>query len=766
MLRWQDPAPLAKNNALQDLGLTPRLRNFLLRRGIDSAAAARAFLDPQHAPAAPAFDLPDMEQAAARLKTAIRNGERILIWGDFDVDGQSSTALLVESLTALGAVVSYHIPNRQRESHGIRPEVMENLLAERQPALILTCDTGSSAHEGITLAKNHGVEVIVTDHHELPASLPPADWLINPRRLPDDHPLASLAGVGVAFKLAEALGADTAPLLDLAALGLVADVALLRGETRALVQRGLKSLQNTTRPGLLAMLALADIKAATLTESGIGFTLAPRLNALGRLSDATPAVELLTTHDESRAKLLAQNLEELNLQRRHLTRQVTAGAESLLRQSPELLREAAIVLHHPQWPNGILGIAANQLVERYQKPVILFCGEDPLRGSARSIDGIHITNAIAACHLAPNSFGGHPMAAGLSLPAAELENFRRNLARAIRAQNNGNLPDAALPIEEWLTLAEISLDLAREMQQLAPFGAGNPAPIFASRGLTLKQDINNFGKTREHRKLMVADDNGAEQSLMWWGGADENPPEGRFDLAYTLHAGTWKGQNQLTLELTDWRPSEETPLEIHTAPTVIDLRQTPDPQTALSGWQNSAPAAILWAEGEEHKILPGALSRQKLTRADTLLIWTTPPDGASLRQALEATQPQRVVIFGQPPASPEAGQFLRLLAGKIKFVIHQKNGLTSLSELAAACAQTENAIRWAVKYLSASGQLSAEWLADGQIRLQAASAAADDAAKGQAFSNLQKGLQESAAYRANFYQQDLPKLLDFHRNIA
>ena len=754
-MRWQDPAPLPENNALQELGLTPRLSNFLLRRGIDSAAAARAFLDPQHAPPAPAFDLPDMEQAAARLKTTIREKQRILVWGDFDVDGQTSTALLVESLTALGAVVSYHIPNRQRESHGMRPEVLAKLLDERQPALILTCDTGSSAHEGIALAKSRGVEVIVTDHHELPAELPPADWLINPRRLPEDHLLASLAGVGVAFKLAEALGAETTSLLDLAALGLVADVALLRGETRALVQRGLKVLQATPRPGLLAMLALAEVKAATLTESGIGFSLAPRLNALGRLSDATPAVELLTTRDETRARLLAQTLEELNLQRRHLTRQVTAGVESLLRQSPDLLSEPAIVLHHPDWPNGILGIAANHLAERYQKPVILFCGADPLRGSARSVDGIHITNAIAACSLAPNSFGGHPMAAGLALPAAELENFRRALGRAIEAQG-GARREPSLQIDEWLPLSEISLDLAREMEQLAPFGAGNPAPIFATRGLTLKQDINNFGKTREHRKIIVADDGGVEQSLLWWGGADEAAPEGRFDVAYTLHAGSWKGQIQLTLELTAWRPGAESPLEVHSALEAIDLRGAPDPQTALTGWQNSAPEALLWAEGDEHKTLPGALNRQKLSRAATLLIWTTPPDGETLRQALETVQPRRVVILGQAPAAPEAGQFLRLLAGKINFVLRQKNGQTSLSELAAACAQTETAIRWGVKWLEAGGQLSAEWFSGGQIRLQAASAAPDESAKRLSFSNLQKCLQESAAYRAQFSRQKLP----------
>lgn len=764
-MRWQDPSPLPENNALQALGLTPRLSNLLLRRGIDSAAAARAFLDPQQAPAAPAFDLPDMQQAAARLQTAIRKSERLLVWGDFDVDGQTSTALLVESLTALGAIVSYHIPNRQRESHGIRPQILEELLATRHPALILTCDTGSSAHEGIALAKKHGVEVIVTDHHELPASLPPADLLINPRRLPENHPLANLAGVGVAFKLAEALGAETTTLLDLAALGLVADVALLRGETRALVQRGLKTLQTTPRPGLLAMLKLAEVKAATLTESSIGFTLAPRLNALGRLGDATPAVELLTTRNADRAGLLAQTLEELNLQRRHLTRQVTAGAEALLKQSPGLLSEPAIVLHHPDWPNGILGIAANQLAERYQKPVILFCGADPLRGSARSVDGIHITNAIAACQLAPNSFGGHPMAAGLALPASDLEKFRRALARAIEAQG-GARREPLLPIDEWLPLSAISLDLARQMEQLAPFGAGNPAPIFASRGLTLKQDINHFGKTREHRKLIVTDESGAEQSLLWWGGADEPAPEGRFDIACTLRAGSWQGQPQLTLELADWRPGTDTPPEIFTAIEIIDLRGAPDPQAALSGWQHSAPEAALWAEGEEHKNLPGAHSRLKLARAETLLIWTTPPDGASLRQALQTVQPKRVVIFGQAPAALDARQLLRLLAGKIKFVLNQKNGQSSLAELGAACAQTESAIRWAVKWLGASGQLSAEWFSEGRLGLQATSTAADEAAKSQAFSTLQKCLQESAAYRASFSRQELTKFLDAQRQAA
>ncbi len=323
--------------------------NSWLRRGFDRVETARSFLDPKHyRPAAPA-DLPNLVTAVARLSRAIRERERICVWGDFDVDGQTSTTLLVSTLRDLGAEVSYHIPHRERESHGVNLPVLKELLAEGVE-LLLTCDTGVSAHEAVDYARERGVEFVITDHHDLPPTLPQACAVVNPKMLSVDHPLRELPGVGVTYKLAEALYEDAgrpggaAQHLDLVALGIVADVAVQSGDTRYLLQRGLKALRRTERLGLQELIKLADLKPERLTEEDIGFQLAPRLNALGRLGDAQVAVELLSTLDRTRARILAAELEGLNAQRKLLVDQVMRAALAQIDRDPSLLEHSALGL--------------------------------------------------------------------------------------------------------------------------------------------------------------------------------------------------------------------------------------------------------------------------------------------------------------------------------------------------------------------------------------------------------------------------------------
>jgi single-stranded-DNA-specific exonuclease len=308
---------------------------------------------------------------------------------------------------------------RARESHGINLPVLEQLI-NQGVELLLTCDTGISAHEALDYAQSRAVPVLVTDHHDLPPSLPNALALVNPKRLPEDHPLATLPGVGVAYKLAEELyrragrPEASAALLDLVALGIVADLALLSGETRYLLQCGLQALRQTRRLGLQAMLELAEIAPQNLAEEHISFVLGPRLNALGRLADANRAIELLTTQDMGRARILALELEGLNAERKLLTDQVFQAAQAQIEADRSLLDEAALVLAHPAWPGGVVGIVASRLVEYYHRPVVLLSAPPGqlARGSARSVEGINITAAIAANQRLLNGFGGHPMAAG------------------------------------------------------------------------------------------------------------------------------------------------------------------------------------------------------------------------------------------------------------------------------------------------------------------------------------------------------------------
>ncbi|MCG2785569.1 MAG: single-stranded-DNA-specific exonuclease RecJ [Anaerolineae bacterium] len=763
MPTWLDPAPVNAQN-LDELGLHPIVSRALTRRGFDSAGAARAFIEPGLYPVTPASELPDIEPALRRIWKALRQNERICVWGDFDVDGQTATTVLIQTLRAIGANVTYHIPIREKESHGIKIEYLKTEI-DSGAQLILTCDTGISEHKAVDYANSRGVDMLITDHHDLPeGSLPKALAVINPKRLPESHPLATLAGVGVAYKLAEALlqnaNTDLAPesLRDLAALGLVADVATLSGDTRYLVQRGLEQLRRNQRLGLQVMLELAGTNPLQLNETHIGFTLGPRLNAIGRLGDANSVVELLTTHDPAKARVLAAQLEGLNQERQLLTSQVTQAAQAQLRENPALLEQAALVLHHPDWPAGIIGIAASRLAERYQRPTLLLTGRDPIRGSARSVDGVHITEAIRACGQLLLGFGGHPMAAGLSLPAENLTSLRRELSRAVESQLKAAArPQAELQIDEFLSLDKLTLDLAAQIEQMAPFGAGNPPLLLATRNLELAAS-QKIGKTGEHLKLTVRDETGNVASALWWGGAKEEQPSGRFDLAYTLRTSDFKGQKQLALELVDFRIVAEKPLEIE-SPKIetIDLRaadaradfEAEKRMEALKRIRADYPDALLFAEGNDRKRLNGK-GRNELSEAEMLILWTTPPERRVYESILETVKPRRLVLFAQDPGdnSPEA--FLARLAGVLKFVLNQREGRVSLAELGAACGQGEAAIRSGFEYLKASGQLAGESDADG-LTIRQANAPADETAKAQYLSQLTVLLNESQAYR-NFFR--------------
>jgi single-stranded-DNA-specific exonuclease len=734
-------------------GLSPLVAQTLIQRGMTDSAAARAFLFPDSYVPAPAEALPGLAAAADRVAQSLRAGDSICVWGDFDVDGQTSTTVLVQTLRALGADVTYHIPVRKHESHGVNLENLARIIAQGAK-LVVTCDTGITAHEAVEYARARGVDLVITDHHDLPPELPQAVAVVNPKLLPENHPLATLAGVGVAYKLAEALlraeggGQRSEDLLDLVALGLVADLALLKGDTRYLVQKGLHALRNTQRLGLKTIYELADLNPNHLTEEHIGFTLGPRLNALGRLGDANPMVELLTTTDPVRARLLASQLEGLNAQRKLLCDQVHQAAEAQLRAHPELLAQPVIVLAHPQWPGGVVGIVASRLVERYGKPAILMTAPpgEPIRGSARSIEGLNITAAIAAQKDLLLGFGGHPMAAGLSLEAEKLSEFRRKLAKTVEKMlAESQLAEAALQIDGWLPLEEANLELAEQLESLAPFGPGNEKLKLASRSLTV-QSSAKLGKNQEHLKLTVADENGVTRQVLWWDGGSEELPTGKFDLAYTLRASDWRGVRQAQLEFVDFRVLEGGRIEVRSKKLeVFDLRKAENPHKQLSTFQFP-----IWAEGTEKKALNG-LTRLELEPAETLVLWTTPPSPETLRAALKIVRPEKVIVFAIDPGTDDFKPFAERLAGLVKYLIHQKAGQTSLAELAAATAQTEAAVRLGLEWLAKRGQVTVA--GSEETLVLTAGGTSDEKAAETAASQLLSRLQETAAYRKHFQTQ-------------
>ncbi|HLO15025.1 MAG TPA: single-stranded-DNA-specific exonuclease RecJ [Anaerolineales bacterium] len=761
MTRWINPPPVEVPASFADLNLPPLIAQTLVRRGIDTVEAAHAYLQPDSLPATP---FPNIEPAVERIRAAIRSNEMICVWGDFDVDGQTSTTLLVQTLQALGANVVYYIPIRGKESHGIHIETLKPII-DNGAKLLLTRDTGITAYEAIDYANSRVVDVVITDHHELGARLPNAKAIVNPKLLPGNHILANLAGVGVAYKLAEALLESqrskverlTSPnaLLDLVALGLIADVALLKGETRSLVQRGIQVLRNTGRIGLRTMAELSGTSLESLTEESIGFSFAPRLNALGRLGDANPAVDLLLSHDPTRARVIATQIEGLNAQRRLLTNQVYEAAQAQLRENEDLLSEPAIVLTNENWPGGVVGIVANKLVERYHKPAILLNQSEDgiLRGSARSIEGLNITEAITTQKDLLLGFGGHPMAAGLALKAEKLSAFRKGLGKSIEEQLGKVVrEEPVLQVDAWLRLDEVNLELAESLEALAPFGAGNPALTFATHKVSLRS-VATIGKTREHLRLNVEDENGNVQSILWWGGAgNELPEEGsKFDIAYSLRASTFRGEKQVSLQFEDFRIVQEAPPELKKRKIeIVDYRLQVEKLESLK------VEMLVWAEGADKSKGKNSF---ELHLADELAIYTTPPSPAELHAALETVRPKRVYLFGVSPSIEKADVFLTKLAGLAKYVINQKGGKVTVGELAVATGQREGAIRLGLEWLAAGGHISIQ-RDDEIVLLSTGNGELNQYLQRELYIAVRGILEETAAYRLHFQRADAESLME------
>ena len=752
---WIEPSPIDSPAPLPDLH--PLVAQTLLRRGLRTPEAARAFLDPLAYSPSPANQLPGLVTITDRLEAAILSHTPICVWGDFDADGQTSTTILVQTLQELHADVTFHIPVRENESHGVNIPHLKEII-DRGAKIILTCDTGITAHDAVQYARSRGVDVLVTDHHDLPETLPDAFAITDPKLLPEGHPLSSLSGSGVAYKLSEELYArfgrpeEAARQLDLAAIGLVADLARLTGDARYLVQRGLEALKNTQRLGLQTIMQIAELASSNLTEEHIGFVLAPRLNALGRLADANPAVELLTTSNPLRARVLATQLEGLNTQRQLLCNQVTQAAEAQLRLDPARLAQPVLVLSHPAWPGGVIGIVASRLVERYHKPAILFSAPAgaPARGSARSVEGLNITAAIAAQKDLLLNFGGHPMAAGLSLEPERLDEFRLRLSRTVTEMMQGIPMERGLEIDAWLSLPEASLDLAEALEQLAPYGPGNEKLILATHNLKIASKTT-IGRNKEHLKLSVADETGNSSTVLWWNGAGEKDtlPDGCFDLAYSLRASDWRGAPQVQMGFVDFRSLSEPPVEVSDSQLeVIDYRNTPEPSRILSTLREGS-TILVWAEGEEKKQV-GGQDRNELGPADALAIWTIPPSLQELHIALEKVHPSIVYLLGTnaPIDTPET--FIARLSGLLKFVVTSRHGKVTWSALAAATAQRLLTVQKGLEWLVSQGMLVIDSEKSDELVVSVGVSRKESPDSPSLWAEIQSLLAETAAYREHF----------------
>lgn len=777
---WLEPSPVLVSDALRSaVGGHPLVAEFLMRRGLASPKDALAFLDPdRYTPSSPEA-LPDIAFAAQRLRDAIKRGERIAVWGDFDVDGQTATALLVSGLRDAGADVVYYIPDRLTESHGIRIEPLTRLLAQGVQVL-LTCDTGIAAHEAINYARSHSVSVIVTDHHELPAELPHADALVNPMRLPPGHPLRELPGVGVAFKLIQQLGLPPAaaggtgegslspvtlaeteqtPYLDLVALGIVADVAEQTGDTRYLLQRGLEQLRRPHRIGLRAMFETARIDPTRLSAEHIGFGLGPRLNALGRLGDANIAVELFTTNDWGRARILAAQLEGLNHQRRLIGEQIYAAAQEQIARDPSLLDASVLMLENPHWHGGVIGPVAGRLAEQYARPVALIVTPPGQagRGSVRSVPGCDINLALSRVSQYLISFGGHPGAAGLSISPENIPAFRRALSHAVDAVWERPAVRVGTRVDAYIGLDELSIELAQELERLAPFGPGNPAIHLACRHLTLAGH-RTFGRNGEHREMTVQDESGATRKLTWWRGAEQELPEGSFDLACALKSTDYAGRPSLEIEWIDARLVKAPVIQVAASEPqldVLDWRNVADASRRVAALAKRGDVQV-WAEGSTVEGVSGH-GRHALGQAFTLVVWTAPPGPRELDAVLAEVSPRVVALCGVSILEDSIEPFLRRLAGLLKHDLRQRQGQVFLPGLAAACGQRLATVRQGIEWLAARGQISIQtWNGDD---LTIVTGAGEKQGVSELETTLHVLLSETAAYRAYFRRVDPRQLV-------
>lgn len=545
------------------LGVSPLLGQLLINRGITDVDKADAFLMPDLKQLHDPFLFKMMGQAVDRLEQAVKKQEQILIYGDYDVDGVTSVALMIRVLSKLiPGKILYYIPKRLEEGYGLHLSSLEKALG-RGVQLIITVDCGITAFEEGIYLKSKGIDLIVTDHHQPQAELPEACAIIDPKVAEAGYPFTQLAGVGVAFKLLQGLAVRFPEIkeclfanLDLVAFGTVADIVPLLEENRILVKYGLLRLQKTGNIGLQALIQSAGLGEREINAGHIGYLLAPRINAAGRMGNPSVGVKLFLTNNTLQAMDFAKELEKENQSRQVTENVVLQEAQSQIESEPELAQEHALVLAGEGWHLGVIGIVASKLVEIYHKPVILIGFEgDEGRGSGRSITGFNLFNAIEACSRHLVRYGGHEFAAGLTVTREKFRDFKKAFLNQVRADLKTEDLLPWLKIESLVALDGVTLDLARELGKLAPCGSANPTPVLGCKSLELVEH-RSVGENGKHLKLKVSHENIIREGIGFNLGSlhQELASTKEVDLAFSLEENNWNGSIQVQLNLKDIIP--------------------------------------------------------------------------------------------------------------------------------------------------------------------------------------------------------------------
>ena len=541
----------------RECGLSRLSAQVLASRGCTTYREAADFLEPGQTISSP-FDMTDMEQAAKRIMAAIDSCERIVVYGDYDCDGVTATAILYTYLQMMGADVGFYIPERESEGYGLNRSALKQL-AEEGTQLIVTVDNGISALDEADYVKELGMELVITDHHQPGDVLPDAVAVVDPHRKDDQSEYRELCGAGIALKLCAALDDDCDGTLErfaeLAAIGTVGDVVPLTGENRIIVQRGLRTMACTEHPGLIALCEAAGRDITRLTSQDIAFAIAPRINAVGRMGSAKLAFSLLVCEDEDEAAQLAQQMCALNQKRQETEQRILDEIAAMIAENPGLLRGRLLILCGENWSHGVIGIVCARLLERYGKPVLLMSADgDFLRGSARSIGEFHLFKALSANSDLLTQYGGHKLAAGFSLRKEDFAAFCAGMER-YAAKHFDLMPRATLPITGILTKADLAVDVIRELSIFEPFGAQNEAPVFLLQNAKIESAaVLSGGK---HLRLTVRTD-GKETPVLCFGMTKPDFPlhiGDTADIAVTAGINEFKGVQSVSLKMAGIRPA-------------------------------------------------------------------------------------------------------------------------------------------------------------------------------------------------------------------
>ncbi|MCF6156109.1 MAG: single-stranded-DNA-specific exonuclease RecJ [Candidatus Brocadia sp.] len=550
------------------LKISQLLAQVLINRGIVDVASARSFLQPQIGALGDPSLLPDIEKASVRINEAVRKEEKIVIYGDYDVDGLSATALMYRCLELVGAQVSYYIPERLEEGYGLNADAIKKL-REGGANVILTVDCGINACREADIARTYGIDLIITDHHRPGQEIPSAFAVINPKLHASSHVFRDLSGVGIAFKLAWAIGQHFSPqkkvssefkdfllsAVGLVALGTIADVVPLLGENRIVTKYGLSALQYTEIPGLRALLDIADLSHINLDAFHVGYRLGPRLNAPGRIGNAGIVVELLTTRCKERAVEIANFLEQENKRRQEIQVDIMVSARKKVIHELNLDETTAIVLADQAWHPGVIGIIASKIVEEFNRPTVMIAVADDIgHGSARSIPSFHILEALESCKNTLLSVGGHAQAAGLKIHPDNIDEFREmlNSATSQRLCKADLVP--VLNIDAEVTLSMLSKALVTELARLSPHGEGNPIPLFAATNLKVVGQPRRIGSKGQHMSFYVKQGDISIRAVAFGMGEhiDRFKQNGRTcSLAFAVKINNWMDSEQLELEVKD-----------------------------------------------------------------------------------------------------------------------------------------------------------------------------------------------------------------------